>query len=302
MRQKLKLEACFACVLFCLAGCGSSNQAYNVKDPQQHEEEAELSDAPTIVVDNDEEPDTSDASTIVVVNDKEPDTYDAELSVQNNSREAIEAEVAHIYANYINENKQDFEEGFGAVGLIHIDDDEYPELVLSNGTAHASSVCFYSCDGNNVTELGWFGSFGSACYEYRAGIVYGYWSGQGCTYDGVGIVEGGKLINKYKVVITDLEMAGPSSSAEKGYKFAVVDDEYNETEISQEEYEKILYPYIIENRDYKIVANDYLLPLHDMNNIEESLLKSLEAERSYPEVPPSYQYSEYFNVRVTPMN
>ncbi len=275
-----------------LVGCGAA-KTESVDDAAKQIEEPKASESIAEVEEKEVEENEAEEK------EAEPEQEAAYSSEQNDNRDAIATEAASAYAEYIKSNEEIFEPTFGAVGLIHVDDDEIPELAFSNGTAHFNSVLVFSYDGSNVTELGNYGSFGCACYEYRAGTIYGYYSGQGSTFDDVGIVDGGKLINVYSTVINDLEAIG-SDTAEKSYTFVLRDAEHNENEITQEEYENIINPFLIENRDYTLIANENLLPLYGMDNIEESLLKSLDMEGDYPKVAANYQESEYFSSRITP--
>jgi hypothetical protein len=264
MNIKFYINVFLACIVLCLAGCGSSTQVSSTINDSKPVEEAAIT--------------------------SEPSAAEEEITV---------AEAARAYADYIKEdNQEEFDMTFGSVVLIHLDDDEIPELAFCTGTSHPNGILFYSYDGNNVIKLGGYGSFGCACYEYRKGTMYGYYSGMGSTYDTAGIEENGKLKNRFQVVITDIESADPSA-VEGGYRFAITDDEFNDTEITQEEYERIINPFLIENRDYTILANDYLIPLHEIGDIEEALIKSLDSESNYPKVPADYEDTEYFSSRIT---
>ncbi len=290
MKKIFNLEVFLSCIVLCLTGCGSSNQGSStISDSKPAEEEEVISESSA-----EEEETTNDDSAEAEENNAESET------IQNDNQDISVAEVVTAYADYLKENNENFDT-FGAVGLIHLDDDEIPELAVSIGTSHASGICFYSYDGTNVVDLGSYGSLGCACYEYRKGIMYGYYTGMGSTFDHVAIENDGKIENEYRVVITNIEWADPSAT-EGGYRFAITDEEFNATEISQEEYEKIINPYLIENRDYTMLNNDDLIRLHEIGDIEEALLKSLDSESNYPKVPVDYAdaNTDYFSSRVTP--
>ncbi len=269
-------------------GCGSAVQSSGSGLSSQPE---------TVVEKNDNEQNAATADTEEKV--EEQKAQDSESDVREEGENDIVADAAHAYAKFIEEDIQEDDKTFGSIALIHIDEDDVPELAVSYGTSHADGVSFFSYDGNNVKDLGAYGSLGFASYEYKKGILYGYYTGMGSTYDEVGILNNGSMVEDHIVVITDLQSADPSASGE-GFRFSIADHDYEETEITQDEYEKIISPYLIENRDYRVIYNEYLLPLHGMENIEESLIKSLEMEDSYPMAKDITQDDPYYSTRITP--
>lgn len=293
MIKKYKCGVFLTCIALCLAGCGSSTQAtFTVNDSKPAEEEETTNDSSEVVEEDDAESETDDA---------ESETDDSESeTIQNDTKDISVAEAAKAYADYLKgNNREDFDMLVGSAGLIHLDDDEIPELAYCTGTAHPNGILFYSYDGNYVRRLGGYGSFGCACYEYRKGTMYGYYSGMGSTFDRAGVENNGKLMNEYSVVITDIESADPSA-VEGGYRYAITDDDFNDTEITREEYERIITPFLIENRDYTLLADEYLIKLHDIDDIEEALIKSLDSEGDYPKVTVDSIDTDYFSSRVTP--
>ncbi len=58
--------------------------------------------------------------------------------------------------------------------LIYLDDDDVPELVVSDVGFHLSSAHLYACIGSRVSHVADLGSYGGFSYERRTGmIVYG---------------------------------------------------------------------------------------------------------------------------------
>ena len=63
--------------------------------------------------------------------------------------------------------------------FIYVDDDDIPELAVSQGWYHAAGVRVFTIYGGKAIELDRFGSYGQCCYSPRSGYIGSVYSGSG---------------------------------------------------------------------------------------------------------------------------
>ncbi|MBQ3602242.1 MAG: hypothetical protein IJA02_00210 [Clostridia bacterium] len=130
-------------------------------------------------------------------------TYKTEIEKKINEEiERLEAENAEgwreayidFLSGYSGEYSQFNEE---RVFLGYVDDNDVPELFISEGSSHACSVEIFTFENNIVTRLCKTGSTGMARYIERQGIICGGYMGQGVGTYRVYRVENGKVQQVY---------------------------------------------------------------------------------------------------------
>lgn len=77
--------------------------------------------------------------------------------------------------------------------MIHLDDDDIPELAIPLGNSHSMGVGYYAYDRKEVKRVYVAGSFGTAYYEKNTGVVLGFYSGMGSYYTAIGVIKDGEL-------------------------------------------------------------------------------------------------------------
>ena len=206
--------------------------------------------------------------------------YKGERFSNEDDEKAIEA-----YASFIKEKA----DGMLSFTLIHLDEDDIPELAIAYGGSHADGVGFYGFDGSGVNEICFTGSTGLAYYEKGSGIVYGWYTGQGSTCYNIGIIKDGKLKEK---IMPEIAIQYDENFEETGYKY------YNEeTEVSKEEFEGILAPYSPEKRQYRELNYDNLHDVHKTSDIVQALKDSLAEEDKLPKPDMDYFHTNTIEVK-----
>lgn len=247
---------------------------------------------------------SNSAETVATTDILASEAADTESSEkEEGTDQTLVGEVVQAYAAFIDEQVQSGEiSESAAIGLAHVDADEIPELAVIPMGAHADSVFFYSFDGKEITDLGAYGGFGSCYYERGKGVLYGTYTGQGSTFDMIGIVEKGSLKETCRLECADLSLSSPFDVV--GYKYYTREGQ-NRIEITKEEYKDILIPYLLENREYKVLSYDDayyegVLPLiKNTDSIEEALLATLDMEDSYPRADVN---ELYYGSRINPLD
>ena len=206
--------------------------------------------------------------------------YKGERFSNEDDEKAIEA-----YASFIKEKA----DGMLSFTLIHLDEDDIPELAIAYGGSHADGVGFYGFDGSGVNEICFTGSTGLAYYEKGSGIVYGWYTGQGSTCYNIGIIKDGKLKEK---IMPEIAIQYDENFEETGYKY------YNEeTEVSKEEFEEVLAPYSPEKRQYRELNYDNLHDVHKTSDIVQALKDSLAEEDKLPKPDMDYFHTNTIEVK-----
>ncbi len=126
--------------------------------------------------------------------------------------------------------------------LVYIDDDDTPELVISDGNSHVSAASVYTCVNSEVVELvvDLSGTFGAAGYAEREGLIYSNVCYQGNDATTIYKVESGtceELISLYTN-----EAATPEGTTPE-YKI-------NDESVSKDEYDAAWEEYENDNLSY----------------------------------------------------
>lgn len=151
---------------------------------------------------------------VVLVKDSfEKTEYKAEIEEKINSEiDKLEADnpdgwrwaYAQFLERYVSEYGEEI--GFERMCLGYVDDNDVPELFISEGADHASSVKVYTFENNIVTELCDTGSFGAVNYFEREGILCGYYMGMGVGSYWVYSIEDGKVQELYNAFTNEYFM------------------------------------------------------------------------------------------------
>lgn len=161
--------------------------------------------------------------------------------------------------------------------MIHLDDDDIPELAIPLGNSHSMGVGYYAYDGKEVKRVYVAGSFGTAYYEKNTGVVLGFYSGMGSYYTAIGVIKNGELTEEVRVQLTDIEAARAAQSFDgegDGYYYSIWDGD----EITKEEFDSLREPYDPRKRDYRLLKYDDLPRIQDADDIKEALRQSLAHE------------------------
>ena len=199
-------------------------------------------------------------------------------SPEPSSNEDVEKAI-EAYVSVIKEKEADPQYPFLGYTLIHLDEDEIPELAIAYGGSHADGVGFYGFDGSAANEICFTGSLGTAYYEKGSGLVYGWYTGQGETSYNIGIIKDGKLAERILPVISIIY---DDNFEETGYKYQL-DGENEMKDISREEFEEILAPYDPEKRQYKELECNKLNEAKKSTDIAQALRDSLTEEDNLPQ-------------------
>ncbi|MCR5356993.1 MAG: hypothetical protein K6E63_06265 [Lachnospiraceae bacterium] len=203
----------------------------------------------------------------------------ARFSNEEGDEEAIEA-----YASFIKERAADPQYPFLGFTLIHLDEDDTPELAIAYGGSHADGVGFYGFDSSGVNEICVTGSLGLAYYEKGSGIIYGWYTGQGATCYNIAIVKDGKLKEK---IAPEITIQYDENFEETGYKYYTEE----EGDISKEKFEEILAPYSPEKRQYRELEYSKLHDVHNTSDIAKALKDSLAEEDNLPKPDMDYYHT-----------
>ncbi len=68
--------------------------------------------------------------------------------------------------------KKDDLSDYACFSLIYLDDDDVPELVISDGDFHLSTAHLYAFDGAQVRHIDDVGNYGTFTYESRKSLIY----------------------------------------------------------------------------------------------------------------------------------
>ncbi len=161
-------------------------------------------------------------------------TYKTEVEKKINEEiERLEAENAEgwreayidLLSRYSGEYSQFHEE---RVFLGYVDDNDVPELFISEGSSHACSVEIYTFENNIVTRLCKTGSNGMVnCFE-RQGILCGHYVGMGTGTYWVYSIDNGKVQEIYNA-FTNEGWAGDEFDIERRINgIDVTEDELDE--------------------------------------------------------------------------
>ena len=69
--------------------------------------------------------------------------------------------------------------GYESFGFIYLNNDDTPELVVSEGTSHAAGAGIFTYLNGNVVEIGYVGNWGSAVYVERGSVFLSEYEGNG---------------------------------------------------------------------------------------------------------------------------
>ena len=137
------------------------------------------------------------------------------------------------------------ESGFSAeatFGLCYIDDDDIPELVISEERGHLQQAYIVSYRDSQIVISNHVGSYGCFAYEERTGIVYDNFTGMGNSYTTFYQYKDGELQKSWECSYreTPIDKSNPSD----GYvgKYYILD-----AEVSEEEYLTAMQQHFPEN-------------------------------------------------------
>ena len=133
---------------------------------------------------DDKASDNSDSAAIAESTSWEESTVVNSEPDPDEEEKIIQCEAIRAYADFLKEAKQEYEGT--AFALVHVDDDEIPELVIVHGDSHPDGAIFYTYNGSEIVALQGYGSFGVGYYEKGSGIMFGFYTGMGSSISMVG--------------------------------------------------------------------------------------------------------------------
>ena len=151
-------------------------------------------------------------------------------------------------------------------GLIYLDDDDAPELVIPKGPYHIAPCELYTFDGEKVIMVGEYGSWGSFGYYPRKGIIVGGYAGNGVVYTTYYKYQNGET-EEIEEFSEELKHWEDDPNVKENWNYSV-----GEKQVSQEEYEtaenNIMNEYGLKtgelrNSDFPYDLDDYSISLID---------------------------------------
>ncbi|MCR5303440.1 MAG: hypothetical protein K6E33_02675 [Lachnospiraceae bacterium] len=190
------------------------------------------------------------------------------------------------YVAYMKDGDNFSDSGFAVdcrYAMIHLDDDEMPELAVVFDSSHPSGVHFLTYVEGEVKEIETFGSLGKALYEKGTGVMFGYYTGMGETFTRAACFKDGELKEEVTVEVLNLEYSFDSEE-KTGYKYYDPgnSEAENNGEITEEEYNSLIGPYLPDVREYRLVDFDLLPGINDTDDPEKALMDSLSKEDELP--------------------
>lgn len=178
-------------------------------------------------------------------------------------------------------------------GVKYIDDDDIPELLISEGEFPGSKVSIFGYDGFEIRLIGSVGVNGEFDYIPRGNVITSFEPAEGQDSFIVYSIEDFKI----KETFNATRLAG-----EEGFIYLI-----NEDEVTQEEYDRLLGENSPEEtetvgRNLYELRSEYVLPVVESNTdlidkaIEENSLKNEAAspeEAEYAEATPDAYAQEY---------
>lgn len=162
--------------------------------------------------------------------------------IENENTEAWKQAYIEFLDNYYSETNEE------KIWLGYIDDDDIPELFISEGTFHYCTVRIYTFQNNFVTFLCETGSNGNVNYFERQGILCGFYSGTGVGNYWIYNIDNGKIQEIY-YAYTNENYVPLDEEIE-------LDININGIDVSSEELDKFLDYYF--NEDNSIwIFNEY---------------------------------------------
>ncbi len=144
------------------------------------------------------------------------------------------------YINFLNNNYFSDTE-FSKIYLGYIDDNDIPELFVSSGGFHVSSVEIFTFNNNLVSLVCEGGSFGNIGYFERKGYICGDYTGMGCSDSNVYILDNGKIQKIYNAYTNEFLFPQDESFKEE------INININGIDVSSEEMNEFSRYYFGEN-------------------------------------------------------
>ena len=119
------------------------------------------------------------------------------------------------------------------VFLGYVDDNDVPELFISEGSSHVCDAQVYTFENNIVTKLCEMGSFGRVRYIERQGFICGSYTGMGVSTFWVYSLENGKIQELYNAFTNE----------GCGLENLTVEININEIDVTSEELDEFLESY-----------------------------------------------------------
>lgn len=154
----------------------------------------------------------------------------------------------NIIFNFLENGNYDKGRGFS---LRDINDDNIPELIISEGSSHPSQCRVYTYNDGRLVDLWRYGSYGDLGYNSEKDLLAAGNLHQGYEFENYYRLEGGKM----KLLAKFSNNLGAAASEEELYF------RFNDQDINAEEYDEALEIY---SGNYESLGRDHKL---DMNGI-----------------------------------
>lgn len=137
--------------------------------------------------------------------------------------------------------------------LVYIDGDNIPELIISEGNDHVSGVHVYTYYNNSVEEVGYYGEYGSICYDEGENKFYRQFNGMGTELLSVIEIKNGKENELVSIV----GCVDEYDDAPNSYYI-------DSNQVSEQEYNDARQSYY-EQKKHTVVTYDDCIPITSQN-------------------------------------
>lgn len=229
MKKNFIKGICLIGCIFAFAGCSDDKQASD-KDSQNSTKtiEADKSDSDSSIFKN-----KSDNNNESTEEDSAREATEATVEPTPTAEPAPTAVPEQVWKSAYRQFLENYSDSQAnpVFGLIYIDDDEIPELVIIGGQAHFDGADIYTIYNDQVTKVNGdysYGEYGSFSYAPKENRIFSGYMNHGYTTSNFYSIVDGKN-NKIASFSDDLENVGEDMAEYK----------YNDATVSYEEYKAV---------------------------------------------------------------
>lgn len=181
-----------------------------------------------------------------------------QISVEEMEEWIFQSPYARAYYDYLQEyiaSCTPAEKRLLRFGLVFIDEDNVPELLIFPDNSHAAGVEVYSYTRDRVVGLGEFGSFGNMQYVKRGGMIFSTFMGQGESNSDFFHMEDGQAM-----LVSNLRDWPDYSKLEEGEyeEFYEIDEHSVTKDIYQAKWEELY-----DSQEYVLIGYENGIPLNE---------------------------------------
>lgn len=181
-----------------------------------------------------------------------------QISVEEMEEWIFQSPYARAYYDYLQEyiaSCTPAEKRLLRFGLVFIDEDDVPELLIFPDNSHAAGVEVYSYTRDRVVGLGEFGSFGNMQYVKRGGMIFSTFMGQGESNSDFFHMEDGQAM-----LVSNLRDWPDYSKLEEGEyeEFYEIDEHSVTKDVYQAKWEELY-----DSQEYVLIGYEDGIPLNE---------------------------------------